>query len=74
MNPKPISSLEIWDLGDGQGHTGALDADLDFGANQVEGGIIRRGGGDGDQKQEEAKSRGSHFMAAEQFHKFRKTH
>ena len=74
MNPKPISSLEIWYLGNGQGHAVALDAHLDLGANQVEGGIIRRGRGDGDQEQQQAKYGRSHFMAAEQFYEFRETH
>src|SRR5690242_6570572 len=64
MNPKPISSLEIWHLGNGQGHAVALHAHLDLGANQVEGGVIRRGWGDGDQEQQQAKYGRSHFMAA----------
>ncbi len=36
MNPNPVSTLEIWHLGNGQGHAGALDANLNLGANQIE--------------------------------------
>jgi hypothetical protein len=74
MNPKPVSSLEIWNLGNGQGHAGALDAHFDLGTNQVEGGIIRRGWGDGEEEQQEAKYWGSRFMSAKQSYEFRETH
>jgi hypothetical protein len=70
MNPNAVSSLEIWHLGNGQGHSGALDAHLDLGAYQVEGGII----GWRDRGQQEAQQNRSHSRVAEQFYKFREAH
>ena len=40
MDPETVSGLEIGDLGDGKSGACALNANLDFRTNEVEGGIV----------------------------------
>ncbi len=55
MDPQAVSGLQIGDFGDGQRDSGALHANVDFRADEVEGGIVGAGRGCQKQKKNERK-------------------
>ncbi len=44
MDPQAISGLQIGDFGNRQRNSGALDTNVDFRADEIEGGIVSAGG------------------------------
>jgi len=55
MNPETIARLKVGNFGNGKSRAGALHADLNFGANQVEGGVIGAGGRNVEQVRQQKK-------------------
>ncbi len=54
FDPEFVAGLEVGDLGDGEGFVAAGDFDLDFGAGEVEAGVVGAEGGCGGEQGEEA--------------------